>query len=160
VAFDTDLIKVKKLIKQVGAELLAEPEFAPHIIETVKMQGVEEIGDYGIRLRVKLITRPGEQFPIRRKAYQRIKELFDQNGVRFAVPTVQVAEGEEHAQAAAVANLRPVPSTNVKRHASVGAATPHDFFLTLLNHPYCETGSNLEPVSLSLKENRQTPKYC
>ena len=111
VDFDTDLMKVKKLIKQIGSELLAEPEFAPHIIETVKMQGVEEFGDYGIRLRLKLVTRPGEQFAIRRKAYQRIKELFDQNGVKFAVPKVQVAEGEEHVAAAAVANLRPEPST-------------------------------------------------
>jgi small-conductance mechanosensitive channel len=109
VAFDTDLLKVKKLIKQVGSELLEDPEFAPHIIETVKMQGVEEFGDYGIRLRIKLVTRPGEQFPIRRRAYQRIKELFDANGVKFAVPKVQVAEGEEHVAAAAVSNLRPVP---------------------------------------------------
>jgi small-conductance mechanosensitive channel len=111
VAFDTDLLKVKKLIKQVGNELLEDPEFAPHIIETVKMQGVEEFGDYGIRLRLKLVTRPGEQFPIRRRAYQRIKELFDQNGVKFAVPKVQVAEGEEAVAAAAVANLRPVSAT-------------------------------------------------
>ena len=111
VAFDTDLLKVKKLIKQVGSELLEDPEFAPHIIETVKMQGVEEFGDYGIRLRLKLVTRPGEQFPIRRRAYQRIKELFDLNGVRFAVPKVQVAEGEEPATAAAVSNLRPIPGT-------------------------------------------------
>jgi small-conductance mechanosensitive channel len=107
VAFDTDLFKVKKLIKQVGSELLEDPEFAPHIIETVKMQGVEEFGDYGIRLRLKLVTRPGEQFPIRRRAYQRIKELFDLNGVKFAVPKVQVAEGEETV-AAAVSNLRPL----------------------------------------------------
>jgi small-conductance mechanosensitive channel len=111
VAFDTDLIKVKKLIKQVGAELLEDAEFTPHIIETVKMQGVEEFGDYGIRLRLKLVTRPGEQFPIRRRAYQRIKELFDQNGVKFAVPKVQVAEGEETVAAAAVANLRAVSAT-------------------------------------------------
>ena len=111
VAFDTDLRKVKKLIKQVGSELLEDPEFAPHIIETVKMQGVEEFGDYGIRLRLKLITRPGEQFPIRRRAYQRIKELFDLNGVKFAVPKVQVAEGEETVAAAAVSNLRPISTT-------------------------------------------------
>ncbi len=43
VAFDTDLLKVKKLIRQVGSELLEDPEFAPHIIETVKMQGVRGI---------------------------------------------------------------------------------------------------------------------
>jgi small-conductance mechanosensitive channel len=108
VAFDTDLIKVKKLIKQVGSELLEDPEFAPQIIETIKMQGVEEFGDYGIRLRLKLVTRPGEQFPIRRRAYQRIKELFDLNGIAFAVPKVQVAEGKETVAAAAVSNLRPL----------------------------------------------------
>jgi small-conductance mechanosensitive channel len=72
------------------------------------MQGVEEFGDYGIRLRLKLVTRPGEQFPIRRRAYQRIKELFDLNGIAFAVPKVQVAEGKETVAAAAVSNLRPL----------------------------------------------------
>ena len=66
-----------------GAQnLRPAPLFCP-----LRMQGVEEFGDYGIRLRLKLVTRPGEQFPIRRRAYQRIKELFDLNGVRFAVPT-------------------------------------------------------------------------
>jgi moderate conductance mechanosensitive channel len=113
VAFDTDLPKVKKLIKQVGAEMLEDPEFAPHIIETIKMQGVEEFSEYGIRLRLKLITRPGEQFPIRRRAYQRIKELFDVNGVRFAVPKVQVAEGEQSVAAAAASNLRPISGSKV-----------------------------------------------
>jgi small-conductance mechanosensitive channel len=54
---------------------------------------------------------PGEQFPIRRRAYQRIKELFDLNGVKFAVPKVQVAEGEEGVAASAVSNLRPISTT-------------------------------------------------
>jgi moderate conductance mechanosensitive channel len=107
VAFDTDLRKVKRLVRQVGEELLADAEIAPHIIETLKMQGVEEFGEYGIRIRLKFIARPGEQADIRRKAYQRIKELFDQNGVKFAVPRVQVAEGEDRL-AAAFSRLKPL----------------------------------------------------
>ena len=39
---------VKKIIKRVGAELAADPEFAPHIIETLKMQGVEQFGDFAV----------------------------------------------------------------------------------------------------------------
>jgi moderate conductance mechanosensitive channel len=93
--------------------MLEDPEFAPHTIETIKMQRVEEFSEYGIRLRLKLITRPGEQFPIRRRAYQRIKELFDVNGVRFAVPKVQVAEGEQSVAAAAASNLRPISGSKV-----------------------------------------------
>jgi small-conductance mechanosensitive channel len=43
---------------------------------------------------MKMMTRPGEQFVIRRRAYAMIKQAFDANGVEFAFPTVQVAGGE------------------------------------------------------------------
>ncbi|HEX8497199.1 MAG TPA: mechanosensitive ion channel domain-containing protein, partial [Actinomycetales bacterium] len=46
VTYATDLDKVKRIIKQVGKELQADPEFAPHLLETLKMQGVEQFGDY------------------------------------------------------------------------------------------------------------------
>jgi moderate conductance mechanosensitive channel len=42
-----------------------------------------------------MMTKPGEQFVIRRRALGRIKKAFDENGIRFAVPTVQVADPEE-----------------------------------------------------------------
>ena len=60
--YDTDLDKVKRIIKQIGKELLADPELAPNIIDTLKMQGVEEYGDFAIKIRLKLTCKPGEQF--------------------------------------------------------------------------------------------------
>ena len=113
VAYDTKLEKARKLIKGIGQDLAADPEMGRHIIEPLKMQGVEQFGDYGIQIRMKMTTKPGEQFVIRRKALARIKEAFDENGIRFAVPSVQVAGGEENAAPAAarqvVEMLRPVP---------------------------------------------------
>jgi moderate conductance mechanosensitive channel len=50
---------------------------------------------------MKMMTRPGEQFVIRRKAYALIKQAFDENGVRFARPTVQVEDRTEAEPAAA-----------------------------------------------------------
>jgi moderate conductance mechanosensitive channel len=102
VTYDTDLDLARKLIKQVGLELAAEPEFAPLIIEPLKMQGVDAFGDFAIQLRAKMMTLPGEQFVIRRQAYARIKKAFDANGIKFAFPTVQVA-GDADAATAAVA---------------------------------------------------------
>ena len=116
VAYDTDLDRARKLIKQVGKDLAADPELAQHILEPLKMQGVEQFGDYAIQLRMKMMTKPGEQFVIRRKAFALIKKAFDANGISFAFPTVQVAQGEESAGAArqaleiAKANAAPEPA--------------------------------------------------
>jgi small-conductance mechanosensitive channel len=67
----------------------------------MKMQGVEQFGEYAIQIRMKMMTRPGEQFVIRRRAYAMIKKAFDENGIRFALPTVQVAGETENPSAAA-----------------------------------------------------------
>jgi small-conductance mechanosensitive channel len=102
VTYDSDLEKARKLIKQIGLDLQKDPEFAPLILEPLKMQGVDNLGDYAVQLRAKMMTLPGEQFVIRRKAYAMIKKAFDENGIKFAFPTVQVA-GDGEPSTAAVA---------------------------------------------------------
>ena len=101
VTFDADLDKAKRLIKQVGRELAADPEYAPNILDPLKMQGVDEFGDFAIQIRLKMMTKPGEQFVIRRKAYAMIKKAFDANGIRIATPTVTVSGGQGDAASAA-----------------------------------------------------------
>jgi small-conductance mechanosensitive channel len=107
ITYDSNIDKARKLIKQIGQDLAADPEHAPHFIEPLKMQGVEQFGDFAVQLRIKMKTRPGEQFVIRRKAHALIKKAFDDNGIKFAFPTVQVAGGAggEAATAAAQQNL-------------------------------------------------------
>jgi small-conductance mechanosensitive channel len=57
------------------------------------MQGIDSFGDSGIVLRMKLMTRPGEQFGIKRKGLMMIRQAFKENGIKIAVPTVQIAGG-------------------------------------------------------------------
>jgi small-conductance mechanosensitive channel len=101
ITYDSDLDLARKLIKQIGLELAQDPEFAPLILEPIKMQGVEQLGDFAVQIRMKMMTLPGEQFVIRRKAYAMIKKAFDANGIKFAFPTVQVAGDGEPSTAAA-----------------------------------------------------------
>jgi small-conductance mechanosensitive channel len=55
---------------------------------------VQSFGDYAVQLRMKMMTKPGDvQFMARRRALAMIKKAFDQNGIRFAYPTVQLAGG-------------------------------------------------------------------
>jgi small-conductance mechanosensitive channel len=105
VPFNTDVKKVKKLLKGVGALLLEDPQFAPVIIETVKMKGVERFGDFGIELSFSMKTKPGHQAAIRRRTYNMIRDTFMENGIEFAQPTVQVGSDDKQGGDAAAAAL-------------------------------------------------------
>ena len=94
VTYDTDLDLVKKVVKQVSKEIMADPELAKGILEPLKSQGVAAMGDFAIQVRMKFMTKPGEQFVVRRAIYDKIKKAFDANGIKFAFPTVTVAGGE------------------------------------------------------------------
>ncbi|BCH33889.1 mechanosensitive ion channel protein MscS [Mesorhizobium sp. L-8-10] len=114
VTYDSDIDLARKLIKKVGQELAQEPEFAEGTIAPLKMQGIDSFGDFAIVLRMKLMTKPGAQYGIKRKALMLIKKAFDENGIKIATPTVQVSGGDE-AAAAAGETLR-------KRQAAKAAA--------------------------------------
>ncbi|HSA91314.1 MAG TPA: mechanosensitive ion channel family protein [Burkholderiales bacterium] len=101
VVYGTDLEKVKKIIKDIGKKLSADPEFGPKILEPLKMQGVEQFGDFAIQIRIKMKTLPNEQFGIRRRAFAMINQAFAANDIHFAFPTVQVAGATTDAATAA-----------------------------------------------------------
>jgi small-conductance mechanosensitive channel len=103
ITYDSDIDRARKLIKQIGLDLANEPEFKPLIIEPLKMQGVDALGDFAVQLRMKMMTLPGENFVIRRQALAMIKKAFDANGIKFAFPTVQIASDSEPSDAATVA---------------------------------------------------------
>jgi small-conductance mechanosensitive channel len=105
VGYDTDLDKARKLIKKIGLELAADPEFAPWVIEPIKMQGVKEFGDYGIVLRMKVTTKPGGAFAMKRKFYLLVNRAFKENGIELPVPTVHVQQGDAAAPAIAQSHL-------------------------------------------------------
>jgi len=104
VTYDTDINKVRKLLKGIGAQLLEDPELGPQIIQTVKMKGVEQFGDFGMDLSFAMTTKPGQQTVIRRRAYNMIRDTFAANGIEFAQPTVQVGSDEKQAAAAAASS--------------------------------------------------------
>jgi small-conductance mechanosensitive channel len=100
VTYDSDVELARKLVKKIGLELAEDPEFAADTLQPLKMQGIDNFGDYAIVLRMKLMTRPGTQFGIKRRALMMIKKAFEENGIKLAVPTVHV-EGGGNTSAAA-----------------------------------------------------------
>ncbi|WP_299917680.1 mechanosensitive ion channel domain-containing protein [uncultured Roseobacter sp.] len=97
VPFDTDLQLVKKIVKKVGAELKANEHYGDSILDTLKSQGVRRMEEFNMVVGVKFMTRPGEQWLVRRDAYQKVRDAFEANGIRMAERNVKVEiAGDEH----------------------------------------------------------------
>jgi small-conductance mechanosensitive channel len=90
VTYDTDVERLRKLIKRLGLQLMEDPELGPKFLEPLKSQGVVEMDDSAMILRVKFMTRPGDQFTIRNKVFTLIREMFEQEGIKFAHREVTV----------------------------------------------------------------------
>jgi small-conductance mechanosensitive channel len=94
---DTDLALVKKLIKKIGAELSADETLGPSFLEPLKSQGVRRVEDDALIIGVKFMSKPGEQFSIRKEAYQRIVNAFRENGIELVAKGVTVkVDAAEH----------------------------------------------------------------
>ena len=104
VPFDTDLERLRKVVKQAGSELKADPEVGPMFLQPLKSQGVNRIDELAFVVRVKFMARPtGDSFILRRHVFQYIQEAFQRNGIEFASHRVVVEEERGRAGAADVA---------------------------------------------------------
>jgi small-conductance mechanosensitive channel len=90
VRYDTDLEKVRKIIKKINKQLRQDEAFNRAMLDNLKSQGVKQFDDSGMILRVKFKTVPGEQFIIRREVFRMIQEEFHANGIEFAHRNVTV----------------------------------------------------------------------
>ncbi|MEX0286345.1 MAG: mechanosensitive ion channel family protein [Paracoccaceae bacterium] len=95
VTYDTDVEKVRKLIKNLGKDLLKDPVIGENFIQPLKSQGVIEMQDSAMIIRVKFMTKPGDQWLVRKKVYEEIRRLFAIEGIRFAHREVTVRLADE-----------------------------------------------------------------
>ena len=80
---DVDSEKIRKMIKKVGEEMMADPEVGKLIMEPLK--GKLYRVDPGVKIfRCKFRTAPGNQFDVRAQAYKRIEAALAKMGVGFA----------------------------------------------------------------------------
>jgi small-conductance mechanosensitive channel len=99
VRYDTDVDKVRKIIKKINKTLSANEEIAPYLLDKVKSQGIRQLDDSAMIMRVKYKTIPGKQFVVRRQVYQMMQQMFQENGIEFAHRNVTVYIPPETSQA-------------------------------------------------------------
>jgi small-conductance mechanosensitive channel len=82
--YEADIDEIRKVIKKVGQKMLEDEELGKDFIKPVKSQGVREITNSVMTIRVKFTARPGAHFVIRREAFKRITEALCDKGIQYA----------------------------------------------------------------------------
>lgn len=103
VPHDTDVLKLKKVVKEVSAEIAEVPGFKPFILEPLKSQGMDSVDLFGITVRLKFKAVPGEQFTMRREMLRRLTNAFEAAGIKLAKRSVHVETATSRAPSGAAA---------------------------------------------------------
>jgi len=105
VRYDADVEKIRKIIKKkVYKKILKDETLGPKLLGKIKSQGVREMDDSAMIMRVKYKTQPGEQFAIRKEVYRLMQEAFRKEGIEFAHRNVTVYIPPESKLTAAAAD--------------------------------------------------------
>jgi small-conductance mechanosensitive channel len=104
-ARDTDIEKLRKVVKKIGQEMMENEEIKGEILEPLKMQGIADIMENALVVRFKFTVKPGKPSYIQREAVKRMVRIFHESGIEFAnaLVAVQTMHGADPAANAAAA---------------------------------------------------------
>lgn len=97
VAYNEDVDRVMAVLRDLGAELQADPEFGPQVTEPLDVMGLERFDASAVVVRARFKTVPLQQWAVTREFNRRIKRRFDELGIEFPFPQSTVWFGESKA---------------------------------------------------------------
>lgn len=95
VAYKTDVTHVMRVLRELGKELKESQEYGKYILSDIEVFGLNEFQDSAIVIQFRIKTTPQEQWAVKRKLNQMIKERFEQEGIEIPFPQLVVNKSEE-----------------------------------------------------------------
>jgi small-conductance mechanosensitive channel len=86
VGYGEDTDRVCEVMKEVAAEIRADPKFNPIIRDELELLGVERLADSGVLIRARIKGEPMARWNIGREFNRRIKQRFDKLGIEIPYP--------------------------------------------------------------------------
>jgi small-conductance mechanosensitive channel len=108
---DTDLEKTRKTVKRVGQEMLKDAEFGKEFLLPLKLQGMAEITDNALVVRLKFTVLPSNPSVVRREVLKRLHRAFAQDGIEFATGVITV----QHAGAMTLPSAQSAAAASASR---------------------------------------------
>ena len=83
-ARDTDVEKLREATGKIAADLAAEPDLKPQILEPLRVHSVAEVADNALVVRFKMKTLPANSGAIQDRALRRMLKSMPELGIAFA----------------------------------------------------------------------------
>ena len=106
VGYSEDVDRVLDVVRRLGEELQADPEYTSAILDPIQIMGVQELGDSAVVVRSRIRVQPGKQFGIQRAFYRMVKKRFDKEGIEIPFPHRTLYFGEDSRSEAPPAHIR------------------------------------------------------
>ena len=116
VAYREDVEAVCAVMREVAAELRADPELSSKLVEDIEIAGVEQWADSAVVIRCRFKTLPLEQWNVRRAYLQRLKKAFDAADIEIPFPHLTLYQGQNKEGGAPPLRLAPVEGLRGPEH--------------------------------------------
>lgn len=116
VAYRENVDEVMAVLKEIAADLQADPTFSGDILEPLEMLGVDQFTDSAVIIKCRIKTEPIKQWRIGREMNRRIKITFDAKGIEIPFPHQTIYWGEPK---------KGVPPPLVVAQLQQGHSAPH-----------------------------------
>ena len=105
VAYREDTDAVTEVLREIGAEMQADPELGPLILEPLDVMGVDKFDDSAVVIKARFKTAPIKQWTVGREFNRRMKKRFDALGIEIPFPHRTLFFGEDKAGRAPAARI-------------------------------------------------------
>lgn len=95
IAYRENTDDVVQVMRDVGSDMRADPEFAGRLLDDLEIAGVEKWADSAVIMRCRFKCAPIEQWGVRREYLRRLKHAFDARGIEIPYPHITVYAGED-----------------------------------------------------------------
>lgn len=94
VAYREDTDRVVGVMRQVGEDLRQDPDFRDKFVSPIEIIGVDDFSDSAVVIRIRIKTKPLEQWNVGREYRRRLKQAFDAHGIEIPFPHRTIYWGE------------------------------------------------------------------
>jgi moderate conductance mechanosensitive channel len=95
IAYREDTDAVLAMMREVAAQLRADPAWSERIVEDLEVIGVDRWADSAVVLRARIkVVPPIQQWNVKREFLRRLKKVFDERGIEIPFPHLTVYAGQ------------------------------------------------------------------